>query len=135
MKGLDNVSLNLLQSYTENEFKGNAIKCHLLINSGENVDEDIGTSQIKNRVVLGIDIDCKLSLENHIKKIGSKARTNIKALAKIAPFVNKGKRNLLINAFFKSQFCYCPWSWMFQSRKLNNINILHETLAYNIQQR
>ena len=108
MKGLDSVSLNLLQSYTENEFKGNAIKCHLLINSGENVDEDIGTSQIKNRVVLGIDIDCKLSLENHIKKIGSKARTNIKALARIAPFVNKGKRNLLINAFFKSQFCYCP---------------------------
>ena len=47
-KGLDNVSSKLLQWFTENEFKGNAIKCHLLINSGENVEEDIGTSQIKN---------------------------------------------------------------------------------------
>ena len=37
------------------------------------------------------------------------------------------KRKVLMNAFFTSQFSYCPLTWMFHSRKLNNkINRLHE---------
>ena len=37
------------------------------------------------------------------------------------------KRHILINAFFKAQFNYCPAVWMFHSRSLNNkINQLHE---------
>ena len=37
------------------------------------------------------------------------------------------KRCILMNAFFKSQFDYCPAIWMFHSRTLNNkINRLHE---------
>ena len=37
------------------------------------------------------------------------------------------KRKVLMNAFFTSQFCYCPLTWMFHSRKLNNkISRLHE---------
>ena len=54
---------------------------------------NIGTSQIKNsncERLLGIDIDCKLSFENHINQICSKARAKIKALARIEPFLNKG---------------------------------------------
>ena len=110
--------------------KGNVRKCHLLISSGENVHANTGTSQIKNsdcKRLLGIDIDCKLSFENHINQICSKARAKIKALARIAPFLNKRKRKLLMNAFFKSQFSYCSLSWMFHSRTLNNkINRFHE---------
>ena len=91
---------------------------------------NIGASQIKNsdcKRLLGIDIYCKLSLGNHINQICSKARAKIQALARIAPFLNKRKRKLLMNAFFKSQFSYCPLSWMFHSRTLNNkINRLHE---------
>ena len=34
---------------------------------------------------------------------------------------------MLMNAFFKSQFSYCPLVWMFHSRTPNNrINKLHE---------
>ena len=44
----------------------------------------------------------------------------------IAPFLNKRKRKLLMNVFFKSQFSYCPLSRMFHSRTLNNkINRLY----------
>ena len=78
-------------------------------NSGENVYVDIGTSQIKNsdcERLLGIDIDCKLSFENHINQICSKARAKIQALARIELFLNNKKRKL--HAFFKSQFSYCP---------------------------
>ena len=38
-----------------------------------------------------------------------------------------------MNAFFKSQFSYCPLSWMFHSRTLNNkINRLHERCLHII---
>ena len=37
------------------------------------------------------------------------------------------KRRILMNAFFKAQFNYCPVIWMFHSRALNNKKIrLHE---------
>ena len=78
-----------------------------------------------------------------------KARAKIKALARIAPFLDKRKRKLLMNAFFKYQFSYCPLSWMFHSRTFsycplswtfysrtlnNKINRLHERclrITYN----
>ena len=130
LNGLENVSSNLFQWFTENQLKGHASKCHLLISSGENVHVNIGTSQIKSsdcERLLGTDIDCKLSFENHINQICSKARAKIKALARITSFLNKRKRKQLMNAFFKSQFSYCPLSWMLHSRTLNNkINRLHE---------
>ena len=84
-----------------------------MISSGENVHVIIGTSLIKNsdcERLLGIDIDRKLKFENHINQIRSKARAQIKVLARIVPFLNKRKRKLLMNAFFKSQFSYCPLS-------------------------
>ena len=121
LNGLEKVSSNLFQWFAENELKGNAGKCHLLKSSCENVRVNVGTSQIKNsdcERLLGIDINCKLSFENHIKQICSKARAKIKALARIARFLNKRKRKLLMNAFFKSQFSYCPLSWMFHSHTM-----------------
>ena len=37
------------------------------------------------------------------------------------------KRRLLLNAFFKAQFNYCPVVWMFHPRSLNSkINRLYE---------
>ena len=45
------------------------------------------------------------------------------------------KRRILMNAFFKAQFNYCPIIWMFHSRCLNNkINRLPESclrMTYN----
>ena len=93
---------NLFQWFIRNELKGNASKCHLLISSGENVHVNVGASQIKNRDwerLLEIDIDCKFNFENHINQICSKARAEIKAPARIALFLNKRKRKLLIMHF------------------------------------
>ena len=83
LNSLENVSSNLFQWFTENELKGNASQCHLLISSGENVHVNVGTSHIKNsdcERLLGIDIDCKLSFENHINQICNKAKAKIKAV-------------------------------------------------------
>ena len=124
-----NVSSNLFQWFTENELKGNASKCHLLMMLSENVHVNVGTSQIKNsdyERLLGTDIDCKLSFKDHTDQICSKTRAKTKVLARIAPFLNKRKKTLLINVFFKSQYSYCPLLYMFHSCTLNNkIKRLH----------
>ena len=54
------------------------------------------TAQIENtqnEKFLGIIIDSKLSFDKHIQQICSRASTNLKVLARIAPFMNvkKGK--------------------------------------------
>ena len=49
--------------------------------------------------------------------------------------MNLEKKKILLNAFFNAQFSYCPLTWMFHSRKLNNkINRMHEKclrIVYN----
>ena len=49
------------------------------------------------------------------------------ALARVTNYMELPKRRILMNAFFKVQFNYCPVVWMFHNRSLNNkINRLHE---------
>ena len=69
---------------------------------------------------LGVTIDAKLTFEKHIKQIYAKARAKLKALARIAPFMNIQKKKVLMEAFLTAQFRYCPIILMFHSRKLNN---------------
>ena len=63
----------------------------------------------------------------NIDEIGKKASQKLNAFAKIAPYVGIRKRRNLMNAFFKSQFNYCPLIWMCCNRSLNNkTHRLHE---------
>ena len=99
---------------------------------------NIGTTQIENtqnEKLLGITIDSKLGFDKHIQQIYSRASAKLKALVRIAPFMNIIKTKILMNAFFNAQFSYCPLTLMFHSRKLNNkTNKLHERclqIVYN----
>ena len=100
------------------------------LSTNEHVQVKIDTSQIENsssKKLLGVTIDAKLSFEKHIEQIYPKARAKLKALARIAPFMNFKKRKVLMKAYFMAQFSYCPLIWMFHSRTVNNeINKLHE---------
>ena len=72
-----------------------------------------------------ITIDNNLKFEDHINNTCRKASAKISALSRIAQYMDLPKRKHIMNAFFKSQFCYRPW--MINSRKRNNkINRLHE---------
>ena len=90
---------------------------------------------MQNEKLVGITTDSKLSFDKHIQQICSRTSAKLKALARIAPFMNITKRKILMNAFLNAQFSYCPLTWMFHSRKLNNkINKLHERclrIVYN----
>ena len=77
--------------------------------------------------MLGINFDYKLKFTNRIDEICKKASQKLNALPRIAPYMGMRKRCTLMNAFFKSQFNYCPLIRMCCKRSLNNkIDLLHE---------
>ena len=113
--------------------KANLDKCHLLLSTTEAFNFQISETVIHNshsRKLLGVTFDNKLKFEKHITIICQKAN-----LARVTSYMDLQKRRILMNAFFNSQFNYCPVIWMFYSRTLNNKkNRLHERrlhIVYN----
>ena len=113
--------------------KLNADKCHLLVlgqSSDDPVTVRIGNSEVVNsseEKLLGVQIDNKLSFDNHVSKLCQKASNKLYALARISPYMDQSKLRTLMRAFITSQFQYCPLIWMFHSRQLNKkINKIQE---------
>ena len=76
---------------------------------------------------LGVTIDRKLNFNELNTKLCDKASKKVQALARIFPYIPQTQKRLLMNAYFMSQFSYCPLGWMNHSRTLNNrINGLHK---------
>ena len=103
--------------------KGNEEKCDVVLSTHQDMHVKIGTLYIKKSFpekLLGVKIDSDLNFEEHISSICKKASAKLNALASISPYIDEGKRRLII-------INYYPRAWMFHSRKLNNeINRLHE---------
>ena len=69
----------------------------------------------------------KLTFNENVSKLCIKASKKVHALAWISNYMTKDKFRTIMNAFFFSQFGYCPLIWMFHNRALNNrINKLQE---------
>ena len=113
--------------------KLNADKCHLLV-LGQRCDDPvtvrIGSVDVVNsseEKLLGVQIDSKLSFNNHVSKLCQKASNKLYALDCISPYMDQRKLRTLVRAFITSQFQYCPLIWMFHSRQLNKeINKIEE---------
>ena len=111
--------------------KANDAKCHLLLSSPDDSSliqiENSTTKCSKVKKLLGVHIDYKLTFDIHVETICKKAHRHFSALSRITNYIELPKRRILMNAFFKAQFNYCPIIWTFHSRCLNNkINRLHE---------
>ena len=128
---LETEIITLLQWVSENGFKANPDKFHMIL-SETNQDYHIqaGNLLIGNshtEKLLGIKIDNKLNFDDHVSDLCTKVSKKIHALSRVSQFMSFNRRRELMNAFITSQFGYCPLVWMFHSRKLNNrINTLHE---------
>ena len=111
-------------------FKNNVDKCHVLVSTNKPVGIKIRDYAIKNsecEKLLIVKIDENLNFNDHISDLCKKVSRKISALARVTPFMGLSKRKLLMNAFFISQFSYCPLIWMCHSRSNNRkINMLHE---------
>ena len=116
--------------FKNNCLKNNFGKCHVLVSTNKPVGIKIGDYTIDNsecEKLLGVEIDVNLNFNDHISDFCKKASRKISALARVTPFMGLSKRKLLMNAFFTSQFSYCPLIWMCYSRSNNRkINMLHE---------
>ena len=110
--------------------KSNDDKCHLLIANQENVSVTLGNEIIEatNSVeLLGVNIDKNLDLNDHVSKLCKRGNQKLHALSRISKYLSKDKLNIIMKTFVQSQFNYCPLTWMFHNRTLNNnINTLHE---------
>ena len=114
-----------------NQMKGNAEKCQLIVNDiNENLFITLRNENIYNHrtaKILGTTFDNKLTFEPHIKNLCKISNQKLSALARICPYISLSKRRKIMNAFFKSQFSYCPLIWMFHNRSMEHkINHLHE---------
>ena len=79
--------------------------------------DNIEIENSKCERLLGVKIDSKLNFKEHLDGIIEKASRTINALSRIAPYMNTGKRRLLMNCFFASQFNHCPLVWMCHHRR------------------
>ena len=118
--------------------KLNTNQCRLILNSQEPNTLKIGDLRLNNSLsekILGITFDCKLKFNKHIEDICQKASQKLNTLAILAPCMGTTKKCILMNAFFKSQFNYCPLVSISSNRSLNTkINRLHERclrIVYN----
>ena len=106
---------SLFKWFSNNQMKANPNKCHLLISSTSQSELKIGNVTIKSGIcekLLGIKIDNKLRLNAHVEDLCKKASRKVHALARVTSYMTVSKRHILMNAFFRSQFSYCPLVWM-----------------------
>ena len=92
---------------------------HLLVSTNDNVPIRIENFQIENtkrEKLLGTKFDNKLSFDYHLSETCKKASRKLYALDRVTRYMNLSKRKILMNAFFNSQFSYCPLICMCHSR-------------------
>ena len=127
---LENTASIMFNWFENNGMKANPKKSHLIVSETDEIEMKINNDQItssKTKKLLGINIDNRLTFEEHVNYLCDKASQKVSALARLSAFMSFEQRKLIINAFVTSHFSYCPLIWMFHSRKLNHrINRIHE---------
>ena len=82
--------------------KGKAEKCHLIMNTNEPVDFQVGSSLIVRsdcEKMLEIKTDYKLNFDEHVKTLCSKADNKLSTLARATPYMSVEKKKILMNFF------------------------------------
>ena len=135
---LQKASVKLSKWFHENGLQANQEKCHFLLSLDINTKFSLLACILENSnslKLLGLTDDRELNFNEHGTNLCDKASKKIQALARVFPYIPQTQKRLLMNAYFMSQFGYCPLVWMNHSRALNNrINGLHKralSLVYN----
>ena len=116
---LQNASITLFQWFKDNQMKANPDKYHFLCSSNSNKSIMIENEEICNSSCekhLGVYFDRNLTFHSHRNNICKKAAQKLNALSRITYYMDFNKRKLAVNAFFSSQFNYCPLIWMCHNR-------------------
>ena len=104
MNGLQVSAKKLLKWFSDNQMKGSADKCNLIMSTENAPELQIGDSLIKKssrEKLLGVIIDYKLTFDEHVTSSCKKANNKLRALARATPYMNIENRKLLMNLFFQ----------------------------------
>jgi len=128
---LEQESASLLNWIRNNGLKANPDKFHLLLSDpNEEFSIRVDNLEIKNskcQKLLGINIKNKMTFDDHVTSICTKASQKLHALSRVRNFMTLKQAKIILKTFILSHFGDCPLVWMFHSRKLNHrINRLHE---------
>ena len=98
-------------------------KCHYIVIGNDDPSHKIilnnnEFASSNEEKLLGIFLDCKLNLVSHITSLFKKAGQKLSAIANHC--LTPDEKLLLLNSVVKSKFSYCPLTWMFTFRYLNN---------------
>ena len=127
---LQNSSKSMFHWFENNGMRANPEKSNLILTKPNTIEtqtcgETINSTEMVK--LLGINIDNKLTFEQHVDSLCNKASQKLNALAGLAHYMSFEQRKLIMNSFITSQFSYCPLVWMFHSRRLNHrINGIQE---------
>ena len=84
-------------------------KCYFLISGSENItineDGNITEKSICEKL-LGVNVDYKLKLNEHLENILKKASRNVNAFLRILPYKNLEKSSIFMNLFFTIALSY-----------------------------
>ena len=130
IKLLERDSKMLFKWFSDNQIKANINRCYLVVNGKDEVVINLGETEIKNgeyEKLLGIKVDAKLTFNEHLNDIISKASRKVNPLSGVVPHMSLSKKKILMTSFFNSQCSYCSLILLFHSRIMNNkIDWLHE---------
>ena len=77
--------------------------------------------------MLSLDIDRNLNFNEYVSSLCRKVGNKLSVLARLSNFMSFKQSCILLKNFVESQFGYCPFIWMFHSRRVNNkINHLNK---------
>ena len=72
-------------------------------------------------ILLGIEIDWKLTFNQHTTNITNTARNKTRSLARLRYKLETSQKIVLYNSYILSVFGYCPVIWMFCGKSLNEV--------------
>ena len=110
----------------------NSSKCHFMTLGVPNALSNLKCKNItiKNCAsgkLLGVIIDNKLDFTEHLNRVCGKTNLKLHALNRISRFLSPEQPVLIINAYIKSYFNYCPLVWMFCYRGImHKMNKIHK---------
>ena len=97
--------------------KANPDKFHLLLSDpNEEFSIKVDNFDLKNsksQKLLGIKIDNKLTFDDHVTSICTKASQKLHALCRVSNYMTLNQRKTIMKTFIFSHFGYCPLVWMF----------------------
>ena len=117
--------------------KANRNKSHLILSCSEPSTTLIDGSSIESNtkdILLGITIERDLNCDDHVNNLCKESCQKLNALAHLSPFMSVDKKSIVMKAFIKLPFGYCPLVWMFHSRSLSRMNSIQERalrITYN----